>query len=117
MMAVRANIGPFQTEEQALGEVVRRLIAAHDPEAIWLFGSRARGRAKPDSDFDLLVVVSPDRPDLAEDYDRIYAPICGLGVGCDVVPCAAHVFAEESAHVGSLCWAVKHQGRRLYERR
>lgn len=40
-----------------LAEVVRRLIEAYDPEKIYLFGSKARGDAGPDSDYDLMVIV------------------------------------------------------------
>ena len=39
-----------------LPETIRRLVAAYRPERIYLFGSRARGDAGPDSDYDLLVV-------------------------------------------------------------
>jgi Integrase core domain/Nucleotidyltransferase domain len=45
-----------------LAEIVRRLIEALQPERIYLFGSRARGEAGADSDYDLMVVV----PHLAE---------------------------------------------------
>jgi hypothetical protein len=113
---VDANTGPFASEDEALRQVIGRLVAAHDPQAIWLFGSRARGEARPDSDFDLLVVVGPEHRDLADDYDRIYAPICGLGVGCDVVPCLADEFEPASLQPGTLCWIVKHEGRPVYER-
>jgi predicted nucleotidyltransferase len=39
-----------------------RLIAACQPERIYLFGSVARGDADQDGDYDLLVVVSDDAP-------------------------------------------------------
>ena len=67
-----------------------------DPEAVWLFGSRAEGRASPDSDFDLLVVTKVEDGENGFDYDA-YAPIKDLGVGCDVVPCRADDFKEELA--------------------
>jgi predicted nucleotidyltransferase len=35
---------------------VRRLVLAAQPEQVILFGSRARGEAQADSDFDLLIV-------------------------------------------------------------
>jgi hypothetical protein len=38
-----ANVGPFGTEERALATLVDRLVEAFDPEAVYLFGSRARG--------------------------------------------------------------------------
>ncbi|MDF1579642.1 MAG: nucleotidyltransferase domain-containing protein [Desulfuromonadales bacterium] len=44
------------TEHEALDEIVRRLVAAAQPERIVLFGSRAREEAGADSDFDLLVI-------------------------------------------------------------
>jgi len=45
-----------------LQEVVRRIIAAGSPEKIVLFGSHARGNARPDSDLDLLIIEQSDLP-------------------------------------------------------
>jgi len=43
--------------------MVWRLVAALDPERIYLFGSQARGDAGPDSDYDLLLLVErPTQP-------------------------------------------------------
>jgi hypothetical protein len=50
---------PNPLTDPTLAELVRRLVAAYEPEAVYLFGSRARGQPGPDSDYDLLVVV-PD---------------------------------------------------------
>ena len=41
-----------------LAELVRRLVAAHEPERIYLFGSRGRGQGNPESDYDLLMILS-----------------------------------------------------------
>lgn len=38
--------------------MTRRIAERFDPEKVILFGSRARGDARPDSDYDLLVVFS-----------------------------------------------------------
>ncbi len=43
--------------KQALGAHLREL---------WLFGSRARGEARPDSDYDLLILVDRDAKELRE---------------------------------------------------
>jgi len=48
--------------DPVLGEIVRRLVEAYQPERIYLFGSKARGDASPDSDYDLMVVVPNDAP-------------------------------------------------------
>ena len=45
-----------------LREIVRRIVAAGRPQKIVLFGSRARGDHRPDSDIDLLVVRESDQP-------------------------------------------------------
>ncbi len=41
--------------DPVLGEVVRRLVEAYNPERIYLFGSVARGESGPDSDCDIMV--------------------------------------------------------------
>ena len=41
-----------------LDQIVRTIVDEVDPEQVVLFGSRARGDARPDSDVDLLVVES-----------------------------------------------------------
>ena len=43
-------------EDAMLREMVEVIVREADPETIILFGSRARGEARPDSDVDLLVV-------------------------------------------------------------
>jgi predicted nucleotidyltransferase len=41
--------------------IVDRLVLGYAPDRIILFGSRARGAARPDSDVDLLIVKETDR--------------------------------------------------------
>jgi predicted nucleotidyltransferase len=45
-----------------LDEIVRRIVGHADPERVVLFGSRAWGSPRQDSDVDLLVVTSRDDP-------------------------------------------------------
>ena len=47
-----------KVKQRILREVVRRVVAAADPDKIILFGSAARGEMGPDSDLDLLVIKS-----------------------------------------------------------
>jgi len=54
-------------EVQQLVELCKTEMLASE---VWLFGSRARGDHTPDSDFDLLAVVSDDAP---EDIDSPHA--------------------------------------------
>ncbi len=44
-----------------LKEIVEKIAAAIDPVKIFLFGSRARGDAEPDSDYDLAVIYDGEK--------------------------------------------------------
>ncbi len=112
---VPPNYGPYGNEAGALAALVERLVAALDPQMIWLFGSRARGDARPDSDFDLLVVAKPTGADWAEDYDKVYAPTMGLGVGVDVVPCSLDGYEEALELNTSFVTRIVTEGRKIYE--
>ena len=49
-------------DETKLEEIVRRLVAAIDPDKIILFGSRARGQSHDQSDVDWLIVKPCPEP-------------------------------------------------------
>jgi predicted nucleotidyltransferase len=111
----RDNFGPFGSEAAALTAVCERLAADLHPREIWLFGSRARGDALPDSDFDLLLVFDDAAGNDALDYDRAYAPLLGLGIGCDVVPCLKSDFDTERTIPGTIPYAAS-RGRLIHRR-
>jgi uncharacterized protein len=114
-LAVRPNFGGRSSEEEALTAVLDRIVAAVDPHAIWLFGSRARGDARPDSDFDLLVVAKPDSDLASDDYERVDRAINGLGIGCDLVPCSVEDFVSGAELRTSFVARVLGEGRSVYE--
>jgi uncharacterized protein len=111
---IRPNIGTFADENAALEAVVARLVAELDPHAIWLFGSRARGTHRPDSDFDLLVVAKPGQA-WGEDYRRVYLAASGAGVSKDIVPCSAEDFVIAQLLPTTLVSQVMAHGRKLFE--
>lgn len=111
-----ANYGPYGTEDAALRAIVEKLVSVLCPRAVYLFGSRAEHRARPDSDFDLVVVLDDDAPDEQATYERAYAPLCGSGIGCDVVPCRASEL-DEVLHDATNPWHRSWtNARKLYER-
>ena len=74
---------------------VRRVAEGIQPRAIIVFGSRARGEARPDSDLDLLVVAELDAPGNAtwdETYLRIMQSLWGIRMSIDVVLCSSAEF-------------------------
>ena len=75
------------TEEQ-LRQITEAIVAAVDPAGVLLFGSCARGTARPDSDVDLLIVedrpFGPERSRLDE-IGRIMRSLMGFLVPIDVL--------------------------------
>ena len=48
--------------DQRLDDMIQRILAVGNPQRIVLFGSRARGQAKADSDYDLLLIEPSTLP-------------------------------------------------------
>ena len=113
-VSVRPNMGHFLSEEAALVALVDQLVAKLDPDAIWLFGSRARGNHRPDSDFDVLVVAKPGQS-WASDYEAAYMATGATGLGCDVIPVSKADFDEALSLHTSFVAMVVEEGRKLYE--
>lgn len=70
----------------ALVERAKGLLASH-PEVVEvrLFGSLARGRAKPGSDADLFVLVSEAEAEFVPRSAMLARAFEGVGIGCDVL--------------------------------
>lgn len=113
-LAVRPNFGAYGSEEATLNEIIRRLVAALDPQMIWLFGSRGRGDARPDSDFDLLVVAKENGGFDSDDYDKVYAPLMGTGIGADVLPCDYETYVASLGLRTSIVYRIVNEGRLIY---
>ena len=60
MTETLARARPQIDDPKELDRVVRRLVERFDPIAIYLFGSRARGDAGDDSDYDLMLVLADE---------------------------------------------------------
>ena len=104
-----ADLAPIAT-------LVARIVERLNPEQIWLFGSRAEGRARPDSDYDLLAVLDDTASEASLDLLNAWEITCGLGVPADLVPCTRSDFEWEKDEVGTLARAAYHRGRKIYER-
>ncbi|MEZ4323086.1 MAG: nucleotidyltransferase domain-containing protein [Myxococcota bacterium] len=105
-------LAPEQDPE--LARLLEHVVAAMEPLEVWLFGSRAEGRARPDSDYDLLVVVPDDALEAWLDPERT----CGVGheagVIADIVPCTKQDFDDERDEPDTLPRAAYQRGLRLY---
>ncbi|MDQ2101389.1 nucleotidyltransferase domain-containing protein [Azospirillum isscasi] len=100
--------------DQKLQILLDRIVPALKPEAVYLFGSRARGDAREDSDYDLLVVVPDDAP--REHRSAVYAQAAkaGTGIPADVIPCRRSFFEANREQVGTLSYKAVREGVRVY---
>jgi predicted nucleotidyltransferase len=97
-----------------LASILRRLVEAYQPEAVYLFGSRARDQADADSDFDLLIVVPADAPEARRRPQLAVRALRGVGVPVDAVVMTRPAFDLRAHVVNSLPEAALHEGRLLY---
>lgn len=100
--------------QPGLAEVVRRIVAAYQPERVYLFGSHARGEAGPDSDYDLLVVVPDSAPRERRESRLAYQVLRGTGVAADVIVVTREYFDWMLGAAASLPATVEREGRLLY---
>ncbi|MGI8549365.1 MAG: HEPN domain-containing protein [Dehalococcoidia bacterium] len=109
------QIAPVIADER-LDEAVRRLVERLRPNQIYLFGSRARGDAREDSDYDLMVVV-PD-PDGAtiERVQEGYDALSGLLSPVDLLIWPREAFERQLPVIASLPATIACEGRLLYQR-
>ncbi len=103
-----------RVKDPILAELLRRLVAAYQPERVYLFGSRARGDTGPDSDYDLLLVVPDDAPPERRRARLAYEVLRGTGVATDVLVCTRSWFARREGLRASLPGTVLREGRLLH---
>lgn len=106
-------------DDVLLKEMVNVIVREVNPETIILFGSRARGDARLDSDFDLLVVesasFSPSRSRRAETA-RLYLALRGLDASKDIILYSREEFDARKDSLNHVVGRACREGRILHER-
>ena len=96
--------------------LLNSIVAELAPQRIILFGSRARGDAREDSDIDLLVVLDDDAPLEKLQAKAVHAARGGYRKSVDIIPCRASVLAKRARAIGSFAHIVVRDGVTVYER-
>ncbi len=104
----------LQRDDPALVAIVHRLVEAYRPERVYLFGSKARGDAGPDSDYDLLLVVPDDVPAEKRGSRLAYEVLWETGTAADVLVCTRTYFDSRLHVPASLPATVIREGVLLH---
>ncbi len=100
--------------DPVLQEILRRLVEAYQPERVYLFGSKARGEAGSDSDYDLLIVVPDDAPPERRDGAPAYQVLWGVCAAVDAVVYCSSWFHARTHLKASLPGTVLREGILLH---
>lgn len=98
-----------------LPEAIQRITKQFQPVQIILFGSWARGEARPDSDLDLLVVLPVVQNKRATMVELLRA-LNGLPISKDVVVTTPEEIATRGQTIGNVLRPALREGKVVYER-
>ena len=101
---------------EALPVMVERIVRNFEPERIILFGSQARGDARPDSDVDLIVVMGDEATDRRRMAVDIRVSLADVLVPMDILVATPGDLARRGQVNGSVLRPALVEGRVLYER-
>jgi uncharacterized protein len=108
------TVAPLATPDNQLAKLLEAVVAALRPEAIYLFGSRSRGTARIDSDYDLLVIVPDDVPTEKLRLDETYRLARAAKVPADIIACRRNMFDRNRERIGTLSYKVSREGALVY---
>jgi predicted nucleotidyltransferase len=72
------DVAPGARPRSIPPQMVARIVEVLRPVQIWLFGSRARGDARPESDWDLMAILPDDAPEQDLDMGSVWGRLRDL---------------------------------------
>jgi predicted nucleotidyltransferase len=98
---------------KVIESLVQKIVEAIHPLKIILFGSYARGKANPESDIDVLVVM-PEGVHCRRTAQLLYRQIRGLGVPFDILVTMPSTLEKHKDNIGLIYRTVLKEGREIY---
>ena len=103
------------TRQDAIQEVVKRLLEYYQPERIWLIAPTARAEDRPDSDLDFVAVLPDDAPREKVIWGEIHQKLRGIPAAVDVIPFRRSTFEARAAWLMSLPAIALREGKLEYD--
>jgi uncharacterized protein len=100
-------------EDKTLTQIKTRLMETFKAKKIYLFGSRARGKARKDSDYDLLVIVEKSKLSYPERNVKARMALSELEIPVDVFVVTQKEFDEMKDELSSIPETALFEGREL----
>ena len=116
MTEALARAKPRIDHPEELERMVRQIVERVDPVAIYLFGSRARGDVREDSDYDLMIIVPDDFPAGRANVHTAFRAVEGRRIPMDVTMVRASRFQARAPKLGTLSHEVLKDGVLLHGR-
>jgi len=105
----------METANPLILEMTERIKAVSDPERIILFGSQARGTARPNSDYDLLVIKHSEEPRYRRSAP-LYRALADLQVEVELMVYTPEEVAQWSKVAQAFVTTAIREGKVLYEK-
>ena len=102
-------------DQELLDASVQRIVAALDPEVVYLYGSHAYGQPHEDSDVDLLVVIGDSALPPHRRAIAAYRALRGLFFPAEIKVVTRAEFQRRAQWRSSIERIALEKGRRLYE--
>lgn len=102
------------TDAEVLHEIAQRVANACHPRRIILFGSRATGDARPESDYDLLIVWKDEEAPPGNRSATVRRALRGLSASFDIAVVTPSEFDRYKGRTAHVVGIAAREGRVLY---
>lgn len=97
-------------QDKTVQAIKQRLVSGYSPVHMFLFGSRATGTHRPDSDYDILIVVKEAKLSRWDNMARARELLFDLDISADVFVYSEKEFEEWKNELNSVAEAAHNLG-------
>lgn len=106
----KRSLDELLTSDSSIKKIQSKLIEAFHPDRMFLFGSRAAGTHRVDSDYDILLVVKETSVSRWENMQKAKEALFDLDISADVFVYSEKEFEEWKNELNSVAEAAHNLG-------